>query len=353
MSTATTVAIIAVVLALPAILEHYAFAPHFHVHDPSAAGVLPAVLITGASSGIGKHAALALAQEHGWLVFAGVRKERDATALRDAAGGTANLVPVILDVTSGESIDGALDAVRATLDARRGDGAYLAGLVNNAGVSGGLPIEAEPLDRMRWVFDVNVFGLVDVTQRCLPLLRAETRGKGGGARIVMISSVAGFVSRPFGGTYSATKFAVEALSDSLRLELGGAEPNGDDGMSVSVVQPAFVKTKIAGKQLGANAPEKQLSDAAHRARYGAQLAARTRARAKSESMADPPTVTTEAIVDALTSRAPRARYRVANANGLPAWLVHRVVATGGLLRDRARDFVIARKMGYGGNAAAK
>lgn len=183
-----------------------------------------AVLVTGTSTGIGKATVLHL-DRLGFSVFATVRNERDAQALRSEASG--RLVPVLMDVTDQASIDRAKEQVCQAV----GD-AGLAGLVNNAGVGFVSPLEFVPLDDLRWLFEVNFFGLLAVTQAFLPLLR-QRRG-----RIVNISSIASIFVVPFHGPYSASKLGVNGLSDALRLEL---KPHG---VQVSVVVCGSIKTPI-------------------------------------------------------------------------------------------------------------
>ena len=319
--TAVTVALLALV---PQLLDRVLLFPGVPVHAEGG------VLVTGASSGIGLHAAIAIGAR-GYVAFAGVRKQADADALRAAAH--PNVVPVLIDVTQPAQVAEAARAVRSEL-ARRG-GAKLVGLVNNAGVGRSLPIEVHALADVRAVFDVNVFGVYAATQAFLPLLREA----GGGARIVNISSVAGFMSTAAGGTYSATKHALEAISDALRRELAppGSGPAGS--ISVSLVEPAFVQSAIHGKQQAAGVPE-----AASR-RYGALLAKNAALAATNTPLASPPDVTTGAIADALFSAFPRTRYVVANVGGIPAVVVK---AMWWLFPDRLLDLVLG-----GGSADPK
>src|SRR5229473_2438069 len=184
------------------------------------------VLITGASSGIGEGCALRL-DALGYRVFAGVRKPADSDALRGKSSGW--LTPVSLDVTSAESIAGAVAAL---------GGVTLAGLVNNAGVAIAGPLELVPMDLWRRQMEVNVMGPVAVTQAFLPQLRA---GRG---RIVNIGSIAGRSALPLAGPYCASKHALEGLTDSLRMEVRRW------GISVSIVEPGAVKTPIWDKSLG-------------------------------------------------------------------------------------------------------
>jgi NAD(P)-dependent dehydrogenase (short-subunit alcohol dehydrogenase family) len=182
------------------------------------------VLVTGASRGIGRSVALELARQ-GFSVFSGVRRAVDGEDLLRAASGDVR--PLLLDVTNAESITAAEVEVR-----RATTGGKLSGLVNNAAVALFGPFEQTPLAAIDALFRVNVMGVVAVTQRFLPLLRQSL------GRIVNISSVNGKLSFPFSSFYSASKFALEALSDALRAELLPWDIN------VSVVEPGTTRTDI-------------------------------------------------------------------------------------------------------------
>ncbi len=186
-----------------------------------------AVVITGASSGIGESCALWL-ESRGMRVFAGVRKEADAVALSEKSSHM--LTPVILDVTDEKSIEEAAQRVSTAVN-----GDVELDLVNNAGVVLGGPIEYLSLDELRKAFEVNLVGSVAVTQALMPLIR-ESRG-----RIVNMSSVSGLISYPFLGPYSASKFAMEAISDALRIELRPW------GIQVSLIEPGDVDTPMWDK----------------------------------------------------------------------------------------------------------
>ncbi len=178
------------------------------------------VLVTGAAKGIGRATVLRLARG-GWRVFAGVRHAEDGEALRAAAAGDGDaaarsgaseaargsVVPVLLDVTDDAQIAAAADAIRNATDG------LLHGVVNNAGIAVAGPLEFLPVAALRRQLDVNVIGQVAVTQAMLPLVRAA-RG-----RLVFVGSIAGRSAMPFVGPYSASKFALEALADTLRVEL--------------------------------------------------------------------------------------------------------------------------------------
>lgn len=246
------------------------------------------VVITGASTGIGEACALRLAKL-GFRVFAGVRKAEDGEKLRSAASD--RLVPVHLDVTDSASIRSAAGAVTRTL----GD-TPLAGLVNNAGIAVAAPIEFLPLDALRRQLEVNVVGQVAVTQAFLPLLR-QARG-----RIVNMGSVSGRIASPFVGAYSASKFALEALTDSLRVELRPW------GIKVSIVEPGVIKTPIWQKSL--SAAERLVADIPQEAHilYGPATNAMQAGITRLDGL--PPDRVADVVAHALTARRPKARYVV-------------------------------------------
>jgi NAD(P)-dependent dehydrogenase (short-subunit alcohol dehydrogenase family) len=186
-----------------------------------------AAVITGASTGIGRATALYLDRQ-GYRVFAGVRKEADAQSLAD--DGSDRLTPITIDVTEQRSISSARETVEGAVGK---DG--LVGLINNAGVGGGGPIETTPLEEYRDVLEVNLIGQIAVTQAFLPLIR---RAKG---TIVFIASIGGRVASPFLSPYNSSKFGIEALGESLRHEL---RPWGID---VVIVEPGSIDTEIWGK----------------------------------------------------------------------------------------------------------
>lgn len=184
------------------------------------------VVITGASTGIGQAAAIHLAK-NGHQVFAGVRKAKDGETLRTLE---PKIIPVILDVCSTESLKKAAHEIAGFRDKSR-----TFCLVNNAGIAVSGPVEALKMSEWRKQFDVNVFGLIEATQIFLPMIR-ETKG-----RIINVSSINGRMSAPFMGAYSASKFAVEALSDAMRIELAPL------GVNVTVIQPGPIATPIWAK----------------------------------------------------------------------------------------------------------
>jgi len=198
---------------------------------------MPTALITGASTGIGQATALRLARA-GWTVLAGVRGQQDGERLlAEAPGG--RLQPVTLDVTNHEQIV----QVAARISELSGGGASSPGrldaLINNAGIGFGGPLELISPQDLRTQFDVNVLGQISVTQTMLPALRAAH------GRIVFISSVGGRVAMAFTAPYAASKHAIEALGDALRVELATSN------VQVALVEPGSVATPIWDKSRGA------------------------------------------------------------------------------------------------------
>ena len=277
-----------------------------------------AVLITGASTGIGRVTALLLARE-GFRVFAGVRREADGERLRAAASG--GLTPVMLDVTDASSIDAAARGVEGAA----GPGG-LAGLVNNAGIVISGPLEVLPLDELRRQFEVNVFGLVATTQAFLPMIRR------GGGRVVNVGSISGRVAFPFLGPYCATKFALEALSDALRMEL---RPWGIHVVGVlpgSVVTPIWEKSRaLAEESLERLPAEKKEPYRERMNRFRDASVESGRDGISADSVAC-------VILRALTEKRPRTRYLVGRNARVGALLAH-------LLPDRAMDWLVERKLG--------
>jgi NAD(P)-dependent dehydrogenase (short-subunit alcohol dehydrogenase family) len=208
-----------------------------------------AIVVTGASSGIGEACALDLAQR-GYLVYAGVRGDADA---RRVAAHHANLRSVRLDVTDPDAIATAVQTVS-------GGGVPLLGIVNNAGIAVAGPLEFLPLEDLRRQFEVNFFGALAVTQAFLPLLRARERG-----RVVFVGSISGRLTPPLLGPYSASKHALRAASNALRLELAPA------GIRVSLIEPGSVKTPIWAKGRAASDEMLARLPAAAEAPYGAAL----------------------------------------------------------------------------------
>lgn len=273
------------------------------------------VVVTGASTGIGEAAARRLAAL-GFQVYAGVRTDTDAERLR-----AAGLRPLTIDVTDGETIASAAELVRGDVGATG-----LAGLVNNAGIAVSGPVEFVPIDAWRRQLEVNLIGQVAVIQHFLPLLRAA-RG-----RIVNVSSIGGRIALPLAGPYAASKFALEAVSDSLRRELRG------QGVDVALVEPGAVKTPIWEKGLAAADDLEARMPPEADALYGQLVNALRREvdRIVAETGIDPSAVA-DAVVHALTARRPRTRYLVGREAKLRWALAKR-------LPDRAFDALVARAL---------
>jgi NAD(P)-dependent dehydrogenase (short-subunit alcohol dehydrogenase family) len=282
-----------------------------------AARPLPAALITGASTGIGEACAVELARR-GWRVFAGVRRDEDAERLRRLGPAVE---PLRLDVTVAEQVAAAAERLRAELD-----GSGLAGLVNNAGIALGGPLETLPLDEIRRPFEVNVFGLLAVTQAVLPLLR-QARG-----RIVNVSSVSGLVAGPYFGPYAASKFAVEALSDSLRLELRRF------GVRVALVEPGPVRTPIWEKAKADSLRIHERMPPEAEALYGDDLAAFQKAVERAAASGAPVERVVRCVVHALSARRPKTRY-------LLDWPTRAMMAAVRILPDAWRDWFVLKSCG--------
>lgn len=278
----------------------------------------PAVLITGSSTGIGRACAVEL-DRRGWRVLAGVRREEDAERLR--AEGSDRLMPVMLDVTDAGSISAAAAAVAGAVRT-----AGLAGLVNNAGIVVAGPVELVPIDDLRRQLEVNVLGQAAVTQAMLPMLRAA-RG-----RIVMMSSVSGRVAAPFLGPYAASKHALEALSDSLRVEVHRW------GIRVSLVEPGSVETPIWEKSVAAADALAEVVPPEGEALYHDDLEKIRAAVDEIAAGAMPVERVVRAVVHALTARRSKTRY--------PVGADTRVFVTlSKFLPTPVRDWVIRKKLG--------
>lgn len=268
-------------------------------------------VVTGTSTGIGAATARELARR-GFHVVAGVRRDRDAEAIRGPG-----IEPLIIDVTNSDHIHALGDRVHGDPQGR-----MVRALVNNAGKGVNVPVEAYAIDEWRRLFEVNLFGQIAVTQALLPAL-IRSRG-----RVVNVSSVGGKIAMATYGPYAATKFALEAASDSLRRELAPL------GVRVVVIEPGAVVTEMLSRA----------SDTAHELasamtteqsqRYGGlvhAIAAQAESSAKSGLSAE---AAAKVIATAVTVRKPRTRYTV----GRDAALITRMAR---ILPDRTLDRVLA------------
>jgi NAD(P)-dependent dehydrogenase (short-subunit alcohol dehydrogenase family) len=284
------------------------------------------VLITGASSGIGEACALEL-HRRGFRVFAGVRRPSDAERL--VAQTSPQLMPVLLDVTDAQSVAQAAQTI-----AQATGEAGLAGLVNNAGATVAFPLEFLPLEAFRQQLEVNVVGQLAVIQAMLPQLRAA-RG-----RIVNMSSVSGLVAAPYVGAYAASKHALEALSDSLRVELRHF------GVHVAVIEPGDVDTPIWQKSRAAadRLRDSVLEEAQRRVspevseRYAQDITAMRAATDRFAAQAMPVGRVVRAVVHALCARRPKTRYPV----GAKTWGVFFGLR---FLPTKIRDRIVCRNLG--------
>lgn len=275
------------------------------------------VVITGASTGIGAACALHLDQL-GWRVFAGVRMQADAETLK--AKASARLTPIALDVTDTVSIATAAGAVAGAVGQ-----AGLAGLVNNAGIAVPGPIEFLPLPDLRRQLEINVVGPVAVTQAFLPLIRA------GHGRIVNMGSISGRMATPFTGAYGASKFALEALTDALRLELAPW------GISVSVIEPGAIATPMWEKSAKAAQAMLEAAPPEALALYADAIQAVRQTAAHSAKSAVDPIEVARAVLHALAAAKPRTRYVVGGRAKIQA-------AVAQLVPDRVRDRLVAKAM---------
>jgi NAD(P)-dependent dehydrogenase (short-subunit alcohol dehydrogenase family) len=268
-------------------------------------------LVTGCSSGIGL-ATAELLKARGWRVIASARKPEDVTRL-----GQQGFEALQLDVCDALSVKRALATV-FTLT-----GGELDGLVNNAGIA--IPGAVEDLSRedLQQQFDTNFFGLVELTRQVLPVMRRRGRG-----RIVMVSSILGRVAVPWRGAYNASKFALEGITDTLRLELRGS------GIQVSLVNPGPVRSRFRDNSLQNFDSRVGAAASVHAAEY-ARLRAQTGAAKDHQPFVVGPEVVARKIAHALESHRPKARYYVT----VPAY----ILATARCLLPTAwLDAVLAR-----------
>jgi NAD(P)-dependent dehydrogenase (short-subunit alcohol dehydrogenase family) len=283
-----------------------------------------AVLVTGTSSGMGKACALRL-DRAGYTVFAGVRQERDAQMLKQA--GSSRLIPVILDVTDAHSISAAVSLIRETVGE-----AGLIGLVNNAGVAVTAPMELVPLEELRRQFEINVFGQVAVIQACLPLIR-QARG-----RILNVSSVGGRVTIPFNGAFCASKYALESISDALRMELLPW------GIHVIVIEPGGIRTAAGDKLVADSEAMLKRFSASGTKLYAQAYRAFVQSLLKIEEEGVGPEAMAEIALRALTARTPRNRYPVGPKSRLLP-LVASVLPTRALDAFRTHLFGVPHRFG--------
>jgi NAD(P)-dependent dehydrogenase (short-subunit alcohol dehydrogenase family) len=278
---------------------------------------MQSVVITGASTGIG-WATAKLLLDRGFRVFGSVRKEADAARLKREFG--ANFTPLLFDVTDEAAVLAAARGVRAALE-----GETLFGLVNNAGIAVAGPVLELAADEFRRQMDVNVIGPIIATQAFGPLLGSDPSLKGPKGRIVMISSVAGKNGNPLMSAYSASKHAIEGLSESLRREMMLF------GIDVIIVAPGAVKTPIWSK-----AEEVDIS-AYKNSPFFPALERMRKFMLQLGASGLPAQKIAERIADALTSVRPKVRYQIT-----PDPMQRLMTA---VLPKRMVDKIIARRIG--------
>ena len=282
------------------------------------AGNQRTVVVTGASTGIGQACALLLDQL-GFSVFAGVRQDIDAQTLKQK--GSQRLIPIFLNVTDAESIAAAVDKVTNAVG-----GAGILGLVNNAGIAVSGPLELLPIAEFQHQMQVNVTGQLAVTQAFLGLLR-QSRG-----RIVNMGSISGRSPMPFLGAYNASKFALEALTDVMRMELRPW------GISVSIIEPSAIATPIWEKSLNQSEVAQQgLPETAH-SLYGQAMNIVRKKMQIIASRGISADIVAQAVLHALTAKQPKTRYLIGQDAKIGAVLKH-------ILPDKLHDRVILYSMG--------
>jgi NAD(P)-dependent dehydrogenase (short-subunit alcohol dehydrogenase family) len=279
---------------------------------------MKAVVITGASSGIGRACALTL-DNRGFRVFAGVRRDADGATLQAAATGP--LTPVHIDVTDEQSIAAMAEQVGGTVGS-----VGLMGLVNNAGTTLPGPVEYLPLSDFRSQLEVNLIGPLAVTKALLPLLRTAC------GRVVNVTSVGGKAGLPMMAPYVAAKHGLEGLSDVMRMEFRQL------GVHVSVIEPGFIATAMGGKlqRDTVNAIGSLPGEA--RRRYGPQLEAIAENISAHAASGSRPDVVAAAVLHALTSNKPRSRYPAGDG-------AKRMLLLRRTLPDRLFDKVILKAAG--------
>jgi NAD(P)-dependent dehydrogenase (short-subunit alcohol dehydrogenase family) len=268
------------------------------------------VVITGASTGIGAACAIHL-DRLGYRVFAGVRKTEDGLALQKDCSD--QLVPIELDVTDLATIQKAHALVSESTGS---DGLY--GLINNAGIAVVGPLEAVPIADFRQQLEVNVIGQVAVTQKFLPLIR---RARG---RIINMGSIAGLSTMPLMGPYSASKFALEAITDALRLEVQ------QWGIHVSIIEPGAIATPIWNKSATEAAEREAGIGQELRSLYQPMVVAVRKIVGEASKRAVSSDTVAKVVEAALTASTPRTRYLVGSDAKLRALMVK-------LLPDRLSD----------------
>ncbi|MBA6390513.1 SDR family oxidoreductase [Colwellia sp. BRX10-3] len=269
------------------------------------------ILITGCSSGIGLHAALTLAAR-GYQVFATARKAQDVADLQ-AKGLTA----FQLDLTKSESI------TQAVVQVLKETGGRLDYLYNNAAYGQPGALEDLPTAALREQFETNVFGWHELTKQIIPVMKQQGHG-----RIIQCSSVLGFVSMAYRGAYNASKYAIEGLTDTLRLELKSAN------IAVVLLEPGPINTQFRANALAAIQAHVDIEASDHKVQYQQQIARLSSEKSNAPFTLEPLDVT-KALIHALESKRPKLRYRITTPTKLFAVLKR-------LLPARWLDYLLAK-----------
>ena len=270
------------------------------------------ILVTGCSSGIGRDAAFGL-RARGWRVFASCRQRDDCERLR-AEGFESPRIDYRDSASIAEGLAEALDATGGRLDA----------LFNNGAFACPGAVEDVPTEALRDIFEVNLFGWHELARRAIPAMRAQ-----GGGRIVQCSSVLGFVAMPWRGAYSSTKFALEGLTDTLRLELRGS------GIQVILIEPGPIRTRIRENSIPHFERWIDWRRSPHAERYEAVLIERLHRKTRPDRFELPPSAVTAKLIHALESPNPRPRYRVTAPTRI-------ISALRRILPTRALDWLLVR-----------
>jgi NAD(P)-dependent dehydrogenase (short-subunit alcohol dehydrogenase family) len=266
------------------------------------------VIVSGASTGIGA-ATVAVLARSGFVAFAGVRRQADADRLHAI---DANIRPVMLDVTEEASIRSAIREVATS-------GTPLIGVVSNAGIALGGPLERFPVEQLRRQFDVNVFGALALAQAALPHLPSPN------GRIVFVGSISGRLAMPYVGPYCASKFALRAIADALRMELAPA------GIAVSLIEPGSVNTPIWRKGRESRDRVAAMLGTDARPHYYQALERIVQATETQERAGIPADRVAQSILHALTDARPREHYLLGSAKAgsvvalLPAKMRDRIL----------------------------
>jgi NAD(P)-dependent dehydrogenase (short-subunit alcohol dehydrogenase family) len=266
-------------------------------HQPAVASDQKAVLVTGASTGIGREIAETLARD-GYFVYAGARKQKDL----DALNAIDNIQAVRLDVTVQEEIDAAVKTVRE-------GGKGLHGLINNAGIYVGGPLIEVDVDEIQWLMDVNVYGVVRVTQAFAPMI-IESKG-----RISTIGSISGILSGRFSGPYSMSKHAIEAYTDSLATEMAKFD------VHVSVIEPGNYDSAIADTALARMSDDDYFDEDSYYAEEMKEWFSRPWDRSQYKG----PEEVAEAAVDAMFGDSPARRYMVVPSEEEAGWTIDKAI----------------------------